>query len=372
MAITSVEGLAIAPLGAGDLIDRTVRLYRRHFMTLVRAASPPVVVSALGSVLGMIGARSFAVTDSEMRLALYAVLTLAGWTLWAAGFLLFFIVMGGAARNLVAHLMRGEPVAARAIYNAVRGRFWGLLGATLVVGMLVLFAAIAALYAWILVFGIFASAVPALITTFPSLIVSIAMLIAMFATAFAALWLFFYLVGRIAYVPQVMMIEGRGVFAAVGRSAELASGNVRRIAAMCIFALFAINSALMLLLVPLGWYASLNGVNPFFWDAVNWPTWYAIGYQVCSQASLIVLAPVWMLGLSLLYVDERVRHEGYDIELMAAQRLGEIPELPDGRLAPLTPALADAVKRAPRVAFNTSTLGLNATGNATTNDRSHV
>jgi hypothetical protein len=29
--------------------------------------------------------------------------------------------------------------------------------------------------------------------------------------------------------------------------------------------------------------------------------------------------------LCLLYIDERVRHEGYGIELMAAQRLGDIP-----------------------------------------------
>jgi hypothetical protein len=49
--------------------------------------------------------------------------------------------------------------------------------------------------------------------------------------------------------------------------------------------------------------------------------------------------PVWMLGLSLLYVDERVRHEGYDIELLARQQLGEMPQLPDGRVAPLAPAL---------------------------------
>ena len=34
-----------------------------------------------------------------------------------------------------------------------------------------------------------------------------------------------------------------------------------------------------------------------------------------------------MLGLSLLYVDERVRHEGYDIELMAARQLGELPDI---------------------------------------------
>jgi hypothetical protein len=44
--------------------------------------------------------------------------------------------------------------------------------------------------------------------------------------------------------------------------------------------------------------------------------------------------------LCLLYVDERVRHEGYDIELMAAQQLGEIPDVPSEFINPLQPALA--------------------------------
>ena len=39
--------LALAPLGAGDLIDRAVRLYRQHFLTLIRIAAPPVSISAL-------------------------------------------------------------------------------------------------------------------------------------------------------------------------------------------------------------------------------------------------------------------------------------------------------------------------------------
>jgi len=37
--------VSLTPLGAGDLIDRTIWLYRQHFMTLIRAAAPPVVVS---------------------------------------------------------------------------------------------------------------------------------------------------------------------------------------------------------------------------------------------------------------------------------------------------------------------------------------
>ena len=46
--------LALAPLGAGDLIDRAVRLYRRHFLTLIRIAAPPVLISATGSTFTFI------------------------------------------------------------------------------------------------------------------------------------------------------------------------------------------------------------------------------------------------------------------------------------------------------------------------------
>jgi hypothetical protein len=163
-----------------------------------------------------------------------------------------------------------------------------------------------------------------------------------------ALFLFFFIVGRAAYVPQVMLVEGRGVFEAITRSVTLARGNVRRLTAMFLFTTFATYSALMLFIIPLGWYGYLQGINPLSLDEADWPVWYAVGYQVLTQASSILLAPVWMLGLSLLYVDERVRHEGYDIELLAAQHLGEMPLLPGGGLAPLVPAISASPNAAPR------------------------
>src|SRR5205085_2143501 len=82
------------------------------------------------------------------------------------------------------------------------------------------------------------------------------------------------------------------------------------------------------------WFAYLNGVSPFEMDATRVPAWYTVSSEVVGQLATILLAPVWMMGLSLLYVDQRVRHEGYDIELMAAQRFGEMPQLPAGVHAP--------------------------------------
>lgn len=336
----SVNHLSLVPLGAGDLIDRAVRLYRQHFITLVRASAPPVVVTAIGWVTLTIGLRSLWATESGAALFAYVVLVLLGGSLWVGGYFLQLIVMGGASRNLVAHLLSNEAVSARAIYRSVRARFWSLVGASFIVAAwLVLVGLITLSISWFALTMVFFVTILTAIA-FPSWFAAVLTILATLIVVLGGTFFFFWLAGRVAYVPQVILVEGQPVMAAVGRSVQLARGHVRRLAAMFVFSTFAAYSALMLLLVPLSWYGYLHGIDPSPWSAEGWPAWYAIGYQVVAQSSSILLAPVWTLGLSLLYVDERVRHEGYDIELMAARVLGDMPDLPNGQLAPLAPALA--------------------------------
>jgi hypothetical protein len=337
MTVTPVTQLPLAPLGAGDLIDRAVRLYRRHLFTLMRIAAPPVVMTAIGWVLCTIASRHL-VTPDVTVLALYLLAFFTGAALIIIGHIFSMLVMGGATRNLVKHLLWNEPVSARITYAAVRSRFWALLGATLIVALWGGISVSVALFGWYMVLIIigFGVAILAQVTfIWLSAIVGVVGLLA--ATA-VALWLFFLMVSRVAYVPQVMLVEGRRVFEAVGRSFSLAKGNVRRLMAMALFTYFATWSALMILVIPLGWYGYLNGIDPSPWNAAEWPAWYAIGYGLLEPLSSILLAPVWMLGLSLLYVDERVRHEGYDIELMASRQLGEMPVLDVS--SPFAPAIS--------------------------------
>src|SRR5258708_22901535 len=94
------DQLALAPLGAGDLIDRAVRMYRRHFFTLIRTGAPPVLVSALGSTLTTIACRGFYSTSSDISVAFYVLMLLAGLGVWVCGSLFSVIVIGGATRNL--------------------------------------------------------------------------------------------------------------------------------------------------------------------------------------------------------------------------------------------------------------------------------
>jgi hypothetical protein len=316
--------LSLAPLGAGDLIDRAVRLYRRHLFVLIRTAAPPVIIAAAGWIVFGIAIRRVANTSDSNTLLTYIVVSIVSFGVIAGGYLFTLVVMGGATRTLVAHLLNNEPVTARATYVAVRARFWGLLAASFIVFIWMWISASVVTVVWYTLFFVLAAVI--VLTTFisPWLTLIVGIIVLLVSTAIG-MWLFFFVVGRVAYVPQVMLVEGKGVFESFGRSFSLARGNVRRLMAMTLFTSFATYSALMILLLPLGWYGYLSGINP--WDSTQWPVWYSIAYSVLGPLSSILLTPVWMLGLSLLYVDERVRHEGYDIELMAARQLGELPDV---------------------------------------------
>lgn len=350
--------LPLAPLGAGDLIDRAVRLYRRHLFVLIRTAAPPVIIVAAGWVLFSISLRQILRTFNTDDLFLNIFLLGVSSVIIVTGYLFILVVMGGATRTLVAHLLRNDPVTARATYSAVRSRFWGLVGASLI--MLCWISASFAVVGYgaqiigiIIVVG---AGLLALVA--PEWLAVILGTLGVLVVTGAGLWLFFLMIGRIVYVPQVMLVEGKGVLEAVGRSFSLGSGNVRRLMAMTLFTTFGIMSAMLLLLVIIGFVGAASGIN--MQDSTEWPMWYALLYSILGPLSSILLTPVWMLGLSLLYVDERVRHEGYDIELMASRQLDEFPDV--NVTSPLGTALHSIKPKQPPPMPRSSSNVLNISG----------
>jgi hypothetical protein len=325
MSTLSPNQLPIAPLGAGDLIDRAVRLYRRHLFVLIRTAAPPVIVVAAGWVLLTISIQKVFLTGSTPELFTYGILLAVAVVIMTAGYLFILIVMGGATRTLVAHLLRNEPVTASATYNAVRARFWGLSVASLIVLIWVFASSTVGLVGGEMVMMVIFFFAAVLTVVFPPWLGGLLFIFGSLVATCVGVWLFFFIVARVAYVPQVMLVEGKGVFDALGRSFSLARGNVRRLMAMTLFTTFATASAMTILLFVIGLVGVMAGIN--MQNSADWPAWYAILYSILGPLSSVLLTPVWMLGLSLLYVDERVRHEGYDIELMASQQLGEVPDI---------------------------------------------
>jgi hypothetical protein len=337
--VLNQQSKMLTPLGAGDLIDRAVRLYRRFFLTLIRVAALPVVVSAIGSVLITLGWRGFYTTGAEVSFALYFVLVASGLLLTFLGYLMMLMAMGGAARNLVRHLLWGEPVSVVETYRSVRERFWSLLAATLIFVLIVGTIGVVFSYLWSMLLLLALVLSFALGYYIPLLGVLVGIVTTLGVTL-VTLWLFFLLAGKFAYMPQILLVEGQGVFSSLGRSVTLASGNWFKLASLVLFSVFATYSALMILWLPLVLYASSQGIPVLDFESSEIPpVWYSISLQVIGQASFILLAPIWMLGLSLMYVDERVKQEAYDVELMAARSLGEMPALANPEHNPLRPAL---------------------------------
>jgi uncharacterized membrane protein len=339
----SKSQLSIVPLGAGDLIDRAVRFYRKNFWTFVLIAAPPVVVGTLGSIgWTILGRELFSVglSNDQGDMVVYYLFAWFGTIfIWLMETVTSLTVMGGASRNFVRHLLFGEPLSFRETYKNVRGRLGGLIVASVIIAVLLGIIGTSIFYFGI-IFTFLAVAISVAAFSFSPFLIFVVSFLLSAVILFGTGWLFFLAASRFAYVPQVMLVEGQGVFSAIGRSTALASGNVKRFAALFVFTTGATYSALSLLYIPLGWYAYLEGVPVFSFDMDLLPAWYEIANQFIWQASFILLTPVWMIGLCLLYVDERVRHEGYDLELMAAQRLGEIPAVPIDFINPLQPALA--------------------------------
>jgi hypothetical protein len=341
----SNSSLALTPLGAGDLIDRTVRFYRKNFWTFIFIASPPIVLGTLISIgwtflgrqLFNIGAGSLSADNSVSAMFfnfLGAIL------IFLIELIITLSVMGGASRNFVRHILFGETITFRETYANTRTRFFGLLAASLLITIILGVVAFIVFYIGILLAFVAIALVSLVLMSIPPIAVVVSALLTI-GVLFLSGWLFFIVAARFAYVPQIMLVEGQSVASAISRSTSLASGNSLRIYALFVFTFSAIFSAMLLFYGPLGWLAYTQGIEIFSSDPNAMPAWYVVANQIVTQSSIILLSPILMIGLCLLYVDERVRNEGYDIELMAARNLGEIPAVPSQYSNPLQPALAD-------------------------------
>lgn len=344
-------------MSAGDIIDRAVRLYRRNFLALLRIVIAPSLVAYAGSILWSIGWRNVTLSRGDERVVVTGLMILSGSLLWMIGKAAFYAVLGGSSRSLVAHFFEGKPILARDVYRAVRERVWSLIGATLMIGLLMLGVMMIAYFFITIIVAIFMLVAATIIKELPGWMQATVTLsfgvITLAILAGVALLVY----SRIVYVPQILMVENKGVFTSISRSFALASGQLRRIAALFIFWIVVGWSVVWLLLFPLESFAYWMDVDitPF---NTNVPVWYSVAQQTVAQLSEILLMPIAMLGFTLLYLDSRVRKEGFDVELLANRTLAPPPEAPP--LYPFTPQQAFSHQQAySQRSFVPSILGLN-------------
>src|SRR5262245_61126747 len=97
--MNAFEQFTLAPLSAGDIIDRAIRLYRRHFLVFLRIVLAPSLIAFAGGIFAAMGLRNLSFEHGDRRTLLTLGLLFSGGLLWLAGKALFLMLLGGASRS---------------------------------------------------------------------------------------------------------------------------------------------------------------------------------------------------------------------------------------------------------------------------------
>ncbi|HLM01772.1 MAG TPA: hypothetical protein VK400_12010, partial [Pyrinomonadaceae bacterium] len=199
----STQTMSLTPLGAGDLIDRAIRLYRNNFWTFVWIASPPIILGTLFTIgWTMLGRELFsfgASRNPDDYVLAWLFTSFGSMIIWLIETVAVFSVMGGASRNFVRHLLFGEPITVRETYRNTWSRLPGLIVASCLITFLLGITAFFIFYIAMIVAALAVVAAVYLFSFSNFLSFTVSLLLAA-AVVFGAGWLFFLVASRFAYV----------------------------------------------------------------------------------------------------------------------------------------------------------------------------
>lgn len=278
---------AIRPRTAIEIVDAAVSLYRDNFKTMAiigLAASAPLVVAA---ILGMGIYGSMGTMSQMSRFVNNPMAVIPGMLGVGAVMLLWIAIIDGAMTYAASQAYHGfSPTPA----DAIRGAF--SKGLSLVGGNLL---------RMLIVFGIGALAIGAMVTmgtADANPIVAVIVGLAIFILAV-------HLMARTFAVTSAIVIENQTATEGVQRSFFLSKDATLRIVGIA-----------MLCLV-IYWFAQvISGL--LVQGLVQLVLRNRIITAVVGNVAGMVIYPFLNVAIMVLYYDQRVRKEGYDIDVMSS------------------------------------------------------
>ena len=309
------EFTLLEPISIGDIIDRSVRLYRRNFAALISVAAVPTLIGYTASLTFSTGYASLLKSPIEGFHPSALASVLIGMAFYPLWLLAMVMTISGISRAVGDQVMMGETITFRGCAKMARRRFLDILlmgllmfgiGSVLFVIFYILMFVIMILA--VIIIGLFgAMGLP------PWMIAVVVGILALAAVAGGAIGVLM-IMSRIVFLPAVLMIEGYSAGAAIGRAFRLGAGNWYKLGAITLFIYTVTYSIILTLLVPI--LILLYVVGALNVDLIMAPGGTAIITAVSETTSLFTL-PIWIITLTLLYFDTRVRKEGYDVDLLA-------------------------------------------------------
>jgi hypothetical protein len=302
----------LRPLTLGEILDRTAQLYRSHFLLFAGIAS---VYSGTLLLLNLaqIGVQEYMRTHN-----LGGYLLLAGGAGVVLQFLVSFLVGGvavAANNRAVGWVHLGEPATIRGAYASIlprSGRYvWLMTIITVILWTPMLLVYGGYIFALYRVLGVGAiktltggAAPPSQQAALTFVLITFGFVL---VATLAGVWV--VLMGlRYALAIPASVVEDRAARPALRRSIELSKGSRGRIFLLGL--LVAVIQTGIVLITHM----------PFIVMSFKQHGELAAGARIAQQFVAFLtntfVGPMFAIGLTLFYYDQRVRKEGYDIEWM--------------------------------------------------------
>ena len=256
---------SLRPMSLGELLDRSFFLYRKHFALFVGIIALPHLVLLAFQLIGVAVNRGTTPAFTAMGLVwLFATMVL---------YLGASAASQGATVVAVSKVHLGTDTSVSEAFAGIKGRILYL--ALIMIGV-----------------GIGVS-IGFVLLIVPGIIL-------------ALMW---------ALTIPVAVLEDKGLRDATARSAELTKGNRGRI--FMVYFLFIVLMYIVILLWEVPIFAAIgifarSGQRPL----TVLPVWTQVALPVCTFLSQCLVGPLLTIALSLVYYDQRVRKEAFDLQLM--------------------------------------------------------
>lgn len=295
-------------MGFGELLDTVFSLYRSHFRSFVAIAS--------GSCLAMFLIFSGAGFDNTVGRGTSVGIWILIIGVFLAGFI--FVVSGLMFASAEAYL--GRRIKIGAVLRQAGYRFLRCLGGSLLFGLL---AVLLFFFAGVLFIGILRVSLGNIVDIVGPLF--ILLLIAVVVAWFLTYWCFFV---------AAVLVEGELIGNGFRRSHELISGAWWRIVGT-MFAIFLLCLAVgVIVRIAIGSLLNLTGFIDVmeFLRTTQWTTLLQLlinkpeasfSYVLMFLINLgidVFTMHIWVIGVAVLYFNQRIRQEAFDIEMMATHQ----------------------------------------------------
>jgi hypothetical protein len=299
--------MPLRPLGLGDIYDAAFRIIRFNPKATVGSA---VLVAAVAMALPLLVTAAFtwsvdlSLDQSGNDLATAELAGLIG-SISALGIGAVLqgigtILVTGMIAHVTAAAAIGRRLSLGEAWRATYGKRWRLIGTSFLLALGAIALVAAYVGAWFAVAAAADGATPVVIWGLLS--------VPAFTCLLVWLWI------RVSYLPvPALMLEGVGVFGALGRGFRLSRRQFWRIFGIALLTLLITGVASQVLATPLGLIGqvAISALGPQY-ELLG----LVVVQAVTSVLTAAFVSPFSGAVTSLQYLDQRIRKEAYDVELM--------------------------------------------------------